>query len=175
MLLLPRLTTPTSTPKTYGFTQRDGVMRDTIIGLMAVLRPTFPQTRTLIVLVIGFFIGLIWAYAISPTVFYDADPSQLDQTWQNVWVSLLADRYASRNAPIEDEVRNLLRAVDDPEGIARSQGISVDGFNQLATEAMPGTPAPQPNIISTILPWILGPILLVVLTFILTVVWGFVI
>jgi len=147
-------------------------MRDTIIGLMAVLRPTFPQTRTLVVLVVGFFIGLIWAYAISPTVFYDADPSQLDQTWQNVWVNLLADRYANRNAPIEDEVRNMLRAVDDPEGIARLQGIGVEGFTQLAVEAMPGTPAPQPNIISTVLPWILGPILIVVLTFILTVIWN---
>jgi hypothetical protein len=172
-MLLPRLTqSKTSTPKVTASHKRDGVMRDTIIGLTAVLRPTFPQTKTLVVLVVGFFIGLIWAYAISPTVFYDADPSQLDQTWQNVWVNLLADRYANRNAPIEDEVRNLLRAVDDPEGIVRLQGIGVDGFSQLAIEAMPGTPAPQPNIISTILPWILGPILLVVLTFILTVIWG---
>lgn len=147
-------------------------MRDTIVGLLAVLRPTFPKLNTVIVLVVGFLIGLVWAYALSPTVFYNADPSQLDQSWQNVWVELLADRYANRNAPIEDEVRGLLAAVDDPAGVTASQGIADAGFGQLAAEAQPGTPAAQPNIIGTLLPWILGPILLFVLAYIFSVVWG---
>ena len=52
-------------------------------GLKGVLGPSLPKRRTLIILVVAFLLGLLWAYVIAPTIYYDADPSTLRQEFQD--------------------------------------------------------------------------------------------
>ena len=90
-------------------------LRDSYNGLYVVLlKPYMPRPITLLVLVIGVIVGLVWAYAISPTIYYDADPSTLHQSWQDEWVKLLADRNAEANADISTNLIDLLSRVDAP-------------------------------------------------------------
>ena len=76
-----------------------------------VLQPSMPSRSTVLLVVLVFFIGLLWAYLISPIIYYNGDPSQLEQSWQNEWVRLLADRYAavtntSATGPEFDQSKN---------------------------------------------------------------------
>jgi len=146
-----------------------------------VLKPYMPNTSTIAALIVGVLIGLVWAYALAPTVFYNADPSSLDQSWQNEWVSLLADRYenvTSRGATT-DEFNNsmitLLRAVDNPVAVVDNLGQARQippGFRDLAQLAEPGKAAPQPNAVGSILPFIVAPILVTILAVVFILVWG---
>ncbi len=90
---------------------------------------------------ICFLIGLIWAYNIAPTVFYDAHPSQLAQAWQDNWVTLVNDRYVSGNVD-SAQLKQLLSVVDAPDEIATRLGLS-PGIRELAGQAAPGA-APAP-------------------------------
>lgn len=146
-----------------------------------VLKPYMPNASTIAALVVGVLIGLIWAYALAPTVFYNADPSSLDQSWQNEWVSLLADRYANATSTgaATDELNNsmitLLRAVDNPVGIVDNLGQTRQippGFRELAQFAEPGKPAPEPSAVGNIAPFIIAPIVVVIVAVVLILVWG---
>src|SRR5690606_30895632 len=93
-------------------------LRDSYNGLYVVLlKPYMPKPSTLLALVVGVLVGLIWAYLIAPTIYYDADPSTLHQSWQDEWVKLLADRYDAANADVSANIVDLLGRVDDPVGI----------------------------------------------------------
>ncbi len=140
-----------------------------------VLEPYMPSRQTILILILAFIFGLIWAYALSPVVYYNGDPSQLEQGWQNEWVINLAARYerAEAQGVPSDELRQqivrLLAAVDDPLGIANAQGITNPDFLALAQEAQPGTPAPQPgNLLSSLLPFIIGSIVVAVLAVVIS-------
>lgn len=143
-----------------------------------VLEPYMPRRATIISLMVGIIIGLIWAYALAPVVFYDADPRTLDQTWQDEWVRLLADRYTAATASgvttpeFDGSIVNLLRSVDNPAQIAQNIGVTDQNFIALAQQAEPGAPAPQPNAIASILPFIIAPLLIGILAVIGTLLWG---
>lgn len=159
-------------------------LKDSYNGLFLVLlKPYMPKRKTLLVLIGGILLGLFWAYALSPTVYYDADPRSLHQSWQDEWVKLLADRYAATtNADISANITDLLRRVDDPAGIV-TRLISTPGeeanvaklqaimpFAQQA-EAV-AVQAPQPSVVGNILPFIIAPIVLVIVGTIVAVLWG---
>src|SRR5689334_20517754 len=92
-------------------------LRDTYNGVYVILlKPYMPKPKTIIMLLVGFLIGLIWAYAIAPTIYYNADPNTLHQSWQDEWVKLLAQRYAA-NPNTGQDMPGLLAQVDDPAGI----------------------------------------------------------
>ncbi|MBZ0292862.1 MAG: hypothetical protein K8L99_09905 [Anaerolineae bacterium] len=136
-----------------------------------------PSRQTILILVLAFIFGLIWAYAISPTIYYNGDPSQLDQSWQNEWVINVAARYErAQTAGIpSDELRQqtvrLLAAVDNPLGIANAQGLTDPDFLALAQEAQPGKAAPsQPSLIGNLLPFIIGSIVIIVLGVIISLI-----
>ena len=152
-----------------------------------VLQPYMPKRNTVLALLAGFFIGLIWAYLVSTTVFYDADPSQLGQSWQDEWVKLLADRYEAANFQVDDNVTSLLRAVDDPVGIIQNllnnPNITADErakferilplAQQVQTAGQTAAAPDTGNLFSNfIVPWIIAPILVVVLFVIVTLVFG---
>jgi hypothetical protein len=143
-----------------------------------VLEPYMPRRATIIALAVGIIIGLIWAYAISPVIFYDADPRTLDQTWQDEWVRLVYDRYAAASAggvttsEFDGSIVNLLRAVDNPNQIAQSAGITDQNFLNLAQQAEPGAPAPQPSTIASIVPFIVAPLLVGILAVVIILLWG---
>ena len=154
--------------------------RDWLVGTYnglykIVLEPYMPSRQTVLILVLAFIFGLIWAYALAPTIYYNGDPSQLEQGWQNEWVANLAARYerAQASGVPSDELRQqivrLLAAVDNPFGIANSLGITDQDFLTLAQEAEPGRAAPaQPNIISSLMPFIIGSIFVIVMSVIIS-------
>lgn len=86
-------------------------------------------------LLLVFSLGLLWAYNIAPVRFFDAHPSQLAQSWQDNWVTLINDRYVSGNAN-SAEIQQLLQAVDEPDEIATRLNLS-PGLIDLADQAAP--------------------------------------
>lgn len=158
-------------------------LRDSYNGLYVVLlKPYMPRAITLLVLVIGVIIGLIWAYAVSPTLYYDADPSTLHQSWQDEWVKLLADRNAEANADISANITDLLSRVDNPLAIVDrlintpGEEANVQKLQNIrpyaeAAEAI-DVQAPQPNMIGNILPFIVAPLVVVIVGTIVAILWG---
>lgn len=156
-----------------------GKIRDTLIGLWPVIKTYVPKPGLVIAIIVAFLIGLVWSYVVDPVVFYDADPRTLGQTWQDEWVRLVAERYdyAASRAVLTDDFRrsiiDLLSAVDNPQEITNRLGLSQ--IADLAAQAeltAPITP-PQPSLMSTIRPWIIGPIVLAVVFTIASLLFGF--
>lgn len=158
-------------------------LRDSYNGLYVVLlKPYMPKPKTLLVLVMGVIIGLLWGYVIAPTIYYDADPSTLHQSWQDEWVKLMADRYDAANVDVSANLTDLLRRVDDPLGIvdrlintpgeeANVQRLqAIRPFAEAAQAS--AVQAPQPGIVSNILPFIIAPIVVVILGCIVAILWG---
>ncbi len=157
------------------------IIRDTVTGLLPVIRPYIPQPRTVLVVVLAFLVGLVWAYVLDPTVFYNSQPSQLEQSWQNAWVELLAA--AKENGSYSDEtIVEWLRAVDNPMSVvdalanSTTSQVTVDRLRELrplAEQAEPGTPAPQPNILASIRPWLVGTIAMAIVAVLISLLYGF--
>ncbi len=158
-------------------------LKDSYNGLFVVLlKPYMPKGRTLAALAAGVMLGLLWAYTIGPTVFYDTDPRTLQQSWQDEWVKLLADRYAGSNADISANITDLLSRVDDPLGIVtrliaepgeEANRAKLEAIRPLAEQAeQVAVQAPQPSLIGNILPFIVAPIVVLLVGTILIVLWG---
>lgn len=158
-------------------------LQDSYNGLYKVLlKPYMPAAKTLLLLVGGFLLGLVVAYGISPTVYYDADPSTLQQSWQDEWVKMLADRQAAANSDVSQFVASLLTRVDNPleivdrlraNAVDNTEASRLDAIRPLAEQAQAvAVQAPEPNTVDTVLPWILGPIILVVVGTIIALLYG---
>ncbi len=158
-------------------------LQDSYNGIYKILlKPYIPSTKTLALLVGGFLLGLIVAYALFPTVYYDADPSTLHQSWQDEWVKMLADRNAVANADVSGLIIDLLSRIDNPsETVARlTASASTPEEQQRLAAIQPyadsaqanAASAPQPNTVQSLIPWIAGPILLVILGSIVAIVYG---
>lgn len=151
-------------------------------GLTGVLGPALPKRKTVLILVVGFMIGLLWAYIISPVIYYDGDPRTLHQNFQDEWVKLLADRQDATNADLTDHISNLLTYVDNPLGIVDtllSSPAEAENYNKLlairtaAERAEPNAVvAPQPNTVQDVLPFIVGPLVLVLVFVVLATIWN---
>jgi hypothetical protein len=154
-------------------------------GLTGVLGPALPKRKTVLVLVIGFFLGLLWAYVVAPVIYYDGDPRTLHQNFQDEWVKLLADRQDATNADLTDHIANLLTYVDDPLGIVDTLLASpaeAENYQKLlairpaAERAQPNAViAPQPNVVADVLPFIVGPIVVVLLFVVLATLWNLIV
>ena len=158
-------------------------LRDSYNGLYVVLlKPYMPRSQTLLVLVLGVLVGLLWAYVLAPTIYYDADPSTLHQSWQDEWVKLLADRYEAANADVSGNITDLLSRVDNPLGVIdrliNTPGEEANVANLQAirpfAEAAEASAvqAPQPSIVQNILPFIIAPLVVVVVGTIVAIAWG---
>jgi hypothetical protein len=157
-------------------------LQDSYNGIYkVVIKPYLPRTSTIILLVVGVLVGLVWAYALSPTIYFDADPRTLQQSWQDEWVKLLADRNAASNFDVSENITSLLAAVDDPLGIVQRL-LNTPGeeanFERLqailpyAQAAQANAPqAPQPSLIANILPFILAPLIAVIVFIAVTLVY----
>lgn len=150
-----------------------------------VLEPYMPRRKTIAFLIAGFLIGLIWAYTLAPVVLIDADPSSLDQSWQDEWVRLIADRYEAVQAlsipseQFEARIITLLAAVDNPLGIMERLQATDPNFNAspdllfLAQQAEPGAAPPQqPSLWANLAPFIIGPLVITIVAVILWLLWG---
>jgi hypothetical protein len=159
-------------------------IKDSYNGLVVILlKPYLPARKTLIALAIGLIIGLIWGYAINPTVFFDAEPRSLHQSYQDEWVKLLADRYAGAGSvDVSSNVVALLEEVDDPLGIVdrliatpgeEANQAKLQAIRPLAEQAEPlAVSAPAPNLIGNILPFIIAPLAVIIVTTIVIILWG---
>ncbi len=159
-------------------------LRDTYNGLyVIVLKPYMPSLKLIGTLLFGFFIGLIVAYALRPVIYFDGDPRTLHQSWQDQWVLMLADRYAARDRDIDADMIDRLDDVDDPLGtVNRLLSTTTDGTTfqrleallPLAEQAQNTAPsAPQLNNLGdNLIPWLLIPIVFVVLFTIFVLVYG---
>ncbi len=159
-------------------------LKDSYNGLFVVLlKPYMPKAKTLAVLIGGVLIGLLWSYTFSPTMYYDADPRSLHQSWQDEWVKLLADRYAQEtNTNISANISDLLSRVDDPLGIVdrllsqpgeEANFAKLQAIRPFAEQAQPNAvQAPQTNIIGNIIPFVLAPLVVAILGTLVAVVWG---
>jgi hypothetical protein len=156
-------------------------LQDSYNGLYKVLlEPVTPRRKMVAALVIGTLLGLFWAYVLQPVIFYDAEPRQLHQDWQDEWVRLLADRYASANANIDDQILLRLRDIDDPVGVIDRLSIAQPEYAErlqrirglAETAQLTAAAAPQPNFIANILPYILAPLLFAILFVVLTWLWS---
>ena len=112
-----------------------------------------------------FIIGLIWGYTLDPVKFYDADPTTLEQGWQDEWVRLINDRYTlnTLNAEPSEEFRqgivSALKAVDNPLEIVQRLGFTQLVESAQAAQALaPSAPPGAPNIIASIRPFVVGAI-----------------
>ncbi len=159
-------------------------LQDSYNGLyLILLKPYMPSVRVLAVLLTGFLLGLVVAYAVYPTVYYDADPSTLQQSWQDEWVRLLADRVATANADITEPTIQLLRSIDDPLGtvdrllqapVDQQQADRLSALRPLADAAQQqgAATAPQPDALASLRPWIIGTIVLLIITVIVSLLYG---
>ncbi|MDX2160670.1 MAG: hypothetical protein SF162_05030 [bacterium] len=158
-------------------------LRDTYNGVYVILlKPYMPSAKLVVTLLLGFFIGLIIAYAAFPTIYYDGDPRTLQQSWQDEWVKMLADRNAAANADIGPLITDLLARIDDPAGtVQRLIGSATDqreidrlsNIQQYAQAAQPNAPAaPEPNAIGNLVPWLIIPIVMVIIFVVVTLLYG---
>lgn len=159
-------------------------LQDSYNGIYKVLlKPYMPRWSTLLALVIGVIIGLIIGYGIAPTVYYDADPRTLEQSWQDEWVKLLADRYASATTDVTALTTDLLARVDDPLGIVQrllatpgeeANAARLQAILPLAEAAQPfAVPEPpRPTLLGNLSPWLLGPLLTAIIAAVVVVVYG---
>lgn len=160
-------------------------IRDSWNGIFGILiAPNLPRTAIIVALVIGTLVGLAWGYGINPTVYYNGDPSSLEQSWQNEWVKMLADRYATPyNFDISPTIIDLLAKVDDPLGIvnalvanpAEAENVpKLEALRPLAEQAQPLAPAaPRPDdLFATLQPFLVAPLALAIAAVIFIVVYN---
>lgn len=151
-----------------------------------VLEPYTPRRKMILMLVFAMILGLIIGYGIDPVQYYDGDPRTLEQSWQDEWVRLLADRYALTggiNPEVNQEIIERLQAVDDPLGIvdrllgspAESANVGkLQALRPLAETAQPNAVQPpvEPSLLRSLIPWILGPIIAAVLVVVWSWAWN---
>lgn len=156
---------------------------DSYNGLYKVLlRPYIPRGTVIGALVAGVIVGLFWAYVLSPAVYYDADPSSLHQSWQDEWVKLIADRNASANYDVSENVTYLLSRVDNPleivdrliitpgeeANVARLQAIRP--YAEAAEATAVG--APSSNALANIMPYIFAPLIAAGVFILIAILYG---
>ena len=158
-------------------------VQDSYNGLYKVLlKPYVPRGSVIAAVVAGVFIGLFWAYVVSPTVYYDADPSSLHQSWQDEWVKLIADRNALSNFDVGENVTYLLSRVDNPlEIVDRLLATPGEEANYAKLQAirpyaeaaeLTAVSAPAPSSLGNILPYIIAPLVVGVLFVLGAILYG---
>lgn len=123
----------------------------------------FPKVSTIVLAVVCFALGMIWAYGIQPVRYVNGDPSQLEQSFQDQWVLGAAARYTARNFDGEAAAltQALLERVDDPAGIVNelrntpelaneAVWLNDPQFDQILQAAQPNAAVapPQPGILN---------------------------
>ena len=145
-----------------------------------VLEPSMPTRETVALMLLGLVIGLIWAYAISPTIFTDAGVHRLNQSAQDQWVKMTAANYAAGFYD-EQAVQILLNQVDSPsETINRlltdpntnqfDRQVLVD--IQSIASSVTGTEAPvSPGFFGELISLLVPILLVTIITPIFVLVW----
>lgn len=146
-----------------------------------VIQPQLPSLRLTGFMVLAFLFGMLWAYAISPVVFYDASPHQLSEGQRELYIKMVAGSY---QAQIYDDaqVQQLLSRVENPAGVVEALIQEEAGTNlqpalqqilPMAQAAGKGTAAPgQGSIVGDVFSFIIALIVLLVVINVFALVWG---
>lgn len=147
-----------------------------------VLEPYMPRLKTILLLVAGVVIGLFWAYVLAPTIFFDGDPSSLQQSWQDEWVKLLADRNAAANFDVSQNLVDLLSRIDDPLEVVDRLAITpgeelnadrLQAIRPLAEQAQASAAAaPSPSLLGNLVPFIIAPLIATIIAVVVALLWG---
>lgn len=167
-------------------------LRDTYNGLYKItLAPSMPKISTIVLLIVGFTLGLVWGYLLSPPIFAGANPYRLNDAAQEQWVRMVAVGYAADQRYELDDAIELLDRVDNPQArinnligtldpnqasadIAALQTLNQALQTQNAT--VTGEAAPQPpSLVDEVLNVLLPVILIIIITPILFLLWRLII
>ncbi len=149
-----------------------------------VLEPSMPTKQTVILLIVGLIIGLIWGWAIKPVQFYDATPNQMSQIAQDAWIKSVAVAHDTQTFYPDERAKPLLLAVPDPASAVNRmlQDPNIDAADASAlqslkplTDTIVASDTPEPvkprGIVDDLISLLLPIIIIVVATPILVVVW----
>ena len=146
-----------------------------------VVQPLLPKLRLTMLVIIAFLVGMVFAYTLRPTKFFDAAPNQLSDGARDQWVIFVASSY---DAGLYDvaTTQGLLEEVESPSAVIQrlvttETGQAQASLQRLQNEVMAGlgegTPAPSNgNIISSILDFVLGIIFYLVVINLFAIIWG---
>lgn len=146
-----------------------------------VLEPSMPTKATVMLVIFGLVVGLLWAYAIQPVEFTGANPHRLNQDAQDQWIKMVAANF-DRGFYAEEQAIDLLSRVDNPtqaiQRMLNDPGLSVPDREALQSigflaQGIGGTPTPvAPGFFGELLNgWLLPIILLVIIIPIFTLLW----
>jgi hypothetical protein len=157
-------------------------LKDSYNGLYKiVIEPSMPTRLTILLLLLGLLIGLVWAYRIQPPIFAGGNPNRLNQAAQDQWILMTGGNYVRRFYDVNETVA-LLDQVDNPaaaiDRLLQSPTLSESDREALLAiqplaQQIGGTPTPQdPGLLNNLLTGFLVPILIIVIaTPVLVVVW----
>ncbi len=161
-----------------------GWLRDSYNGLFKiVIQPHLPKGRMTLLLVSAFLFGLMWAYAVAPTQFYNGSPHQLNSSDRDNWIRFVAGSYDAGLYDAQTTL-NLLNRVENPIGRVNALAQSETGQVQVALQEvqqilpqnpdeLPGRDAPSSgNIVASILTFVIAAIVFIVLINIFAIAWG---
>ncbi|GAB4575056.1 MAG: hypothetical protein Kow0077_24670 [Anaerolineae bacterium] len=76
-----------------------------------------PQLIGVVVFTLGLVLGLVWAYGVAPTIWINAEPVHLHQSFKEEWVKLVADQYSLFGQQGRDHAADLLNRVGNAQAI----------------------------------------------------------
>lgn len=76
-----------------------------------------PQLIGVLVFVLGLVAGLGWAYGVAPTIWTDAEPIHLHQSYKEEWVKMVADQYSIFGRQGQSHAQAMLALVGDAQAI----------------------------------------------------------
>lgn len=138
-----------------------------------------PRLIGLTVFVVGLIIGLAWAYGVAPTIWQNAGPVNLSDSFQAEWVKLVALQYTETNDP--NLARDMLGQVGDPGPIIQNLITQNQNDRELVGRltAVQNLAQPNPNVLAQVQYGglqTMSPIVLVILIFLVgafaIVFWG---
>lgn len=159
-------------------------LKDSYNGLYKIiLEPSMPSIGTILLLVVGLLIGLVWAYTLMPKQFAGVNPNRMNQGARDQWILMVAGNY-DRLFYNEEDTASLLNQVDSPassiERLLTDTTITLTDSDRAAlqkiqpiAQTVAGTPAPtDPGFISNLISGLLLPLIaVVVITPILVLLW----
>jgi len=147
-----------------------------------VLEPSMPTKQSIILLVVGLVIGLLWGYLLSPTIFYGANPNRLNGAAQEQWIRMVAVGAYSRAEYTEQSAAELASKVPNPVQTI-NQLLSDPNLSQTDRDSLqfllsilPGDlagaePIEPPGIVNQVLGLLVPFLLVIIVTPILVLLW----
>lgn len=149
-----------------------------------VIEPSMPTKQTVILLIVGLIIGLIWGWVLSPVKIYDAGPNALSEAARDQWIKSIAVAHDTQTFYPADRAEALLRVVPDPSSainrmigdvntepadLAALQNIQPIA-NAIPVAETPAVVAPG-SFLETLMSLLLPILIILIATPILVVVW----